>query len=59
MQVGLMVGGAAFLGGLFVWNHERAQAHHAGQSRWHWPRSLTVQMFAAGVILLAVSALPS
>src|SRR5262245_48629641 len=55
VQVGLLVGGAAFLGGLFVWNHERAQAHHAGQSRWDWPRSLTIQMFAAGVVLLVVA----
>ena len=54
-QVGLVVGGAALLGGLFVWNHERAQAIHGGQARWDWPRSLTVQMFAAGIVLVGVA----
>ena len=57
-QVGMLVGGAALLGGLFVWNHERAQAHHAGQPRWDWPRSLTVQMMASGLVLLLLALLP-
>jgi hypothetical protein len=54
-QVGLLVGGAALLGGLFVWNHERAQALHGGAARWDWPRSLTVQMIASGIILIGMA----
>jgi predicted phage tail protein len=58
-KVGLLVAGAALLGGLFVWNHERAQAVHEGASRWDWPRSLTTQMLLSGVILLALALVPA
>ena len=58
-QVGALAGGAALLGGLFVLNHERAQALHGGADRWDWLRSLTLQMFAAGAILLAAALVPA
>ncbi len=53
--VGLMGGIAALLGGLFVLNHERAQALHGGSGRWQWPRSLTAQMMAAGLVLVVLA----
>jgi hypothetical protein len=57
VKIGVLIGGAALLGGLFVWNHERAQAPHSEVAHWDWPHSLTLQMLGAGVILLALALL--
>jgi hypothetical protein len=53
-MVGMVAGGTGLLGGVFVWNHERAQVLHDGARRWNWPRSLTVQMIGLGVLAIAV-----
>jgi hypothetical protein len=47
-RVGLLTGVTGFLGGLFVWNHEREQALHEGAEHWDWPRSLTLQLVGLG-----------
>ncbi len=56
-SVGLVTGIAGVLGGLFMWNHERAQALHAGAERWDWPRALTPQIMGLGALIVLVALL--
>ncbi len=56
-SVGLLAGISGVLGGLFIWNHERAQALHAGADRWDWPRALTPQVIGAGSVLIMLALL--
>jgi hypothetical protein len=56
-SVGLITGITGVLGGLFMWNHERAQALHAGADRWDWPRALTPQIMGLGALIVLVALL--
>lgn len=49
--VGLLIGITGVLGGLITWNHERAQALHAGLAPWHWRGSLTLHMLVLGGVV--------
>ncbi|NDJ55287.1 MAG: hypothetical protein GYB68_19620 [Chloroflexi bacterium] len=55
-SISLWAGLAALLGGLFVWNHERAQALHDGAETWDWQQSLTLQMMSSGAVLTLMAA---